>query len=70
MTSDVMGVPELVMNALEPLMTQESPSNSALVRVAPASEPASASVSPNPARVRPAARSGSHRWRCSSVPNW
>ena len=67
-TSDVIGVPEFVMNALAPSITQSSPSRRARVRLAPASLPASGSVSPNPASVRPAQRSGNHRWRCSSVP--
>ena len=52
-TTDVMSVPELVMNALAPLTTHSSPSRTALVRVAPASEPASGSVRPNPASARP-----------------
>ena len=39
------------------------------MRVAPASDPASGSVSPNAARARPDARSGTHRSRCSGVPN-
>ena len=40
-TTDVMSVPELVMNALAPSTTHWSPSRVARVRVAPASEPAS-----------------------------
>jgi len=39
------------------------------VRLAPASLPPSGSVSPNPANARPAHRSGSHSWRCASLPN-
>ena len=41
---------------------------SAVVRVPPASLPASGSVRPKPPRVRPAQRSGSHVCFCSSVP--
>lgn len=71
-TSEVISVPELVMNALVPSMTHSSVSGSmtALVRVPPASDPASGSVSPNPPSARPATRSGSQRWRCASLPNW
>ena len=68
-TSEVMSVPELVMNCLAPLMIHSSPSCLAVVAVAPASEPAPGSVSPNPANARPAIRSGSHFCFCSSVPN-
>ena len=67
-TTEVMSVPELVMNALAPLTTHSSPSRTALVRVAPASEPASGSVRPKPASARPATRSGRKRSFCSSVP--
>ena len=67
-TSEVISVPELVMKALVPLITHSSPSSTALVRVPPASDPASGSVSPNAASARPAARSGSHCRFCSSVP--
>jgi hypothetical protein len=66
----VMGVPLLVMNALAPLTTN-SPvlsSASALVRVAPASLPASGSVRPKPAIFWPLHRSGSHCCFCSSEP--
>ena len=65
----VIGVPEFVMKALAPSITHSSPSRVARVRIAPASLPASGSVSPNAARARPAHSSGSHRARCSSVPN-
>ena len=67
-TKRVMSVPELVMNCFEPLITHSSPSRRAVVRVAPASEPASGSVSPNAASARPASRSGSSSAFCSSVP--
>jgi len=69
--SDVMGVPEFVMNAFSPSMTH-SPADSssvAFVRVPPASLPASGSVSPNAPSARPAHRSGNQRCFCSSLPN-
>ena len=46
-TKPVMGVPELVMNDFEPLMTHSPLTSSAFVRVLPASDPAPASVNPN-----------------------
>ena len=64
----VMGVPELVMNALAPSITHAPSSRRAWVRVAPASLPASGSVSPNAPRASPAHIAGSQRWRCSSLP--
>ena len=67
-TSEVMSEPELVMNCLAPLRTHSPLSRSALVRVAPASEPAPGSVRPNPASVRPLTRSGSHWSFCSREP--
>ena len=67
-TTEVMSVPELVMNAFAPLMTQSPPSRTALVRVAPASEPPSGSVRPKPASARPATRSGSHSFFWVSEP--
>src|SRR5262245_44649796 len=67
-TSEVMSVPELVMNAFSPSITHSSPSSRAVVRVPPASLPASGSVRPKPASARPAHRSGSHSWRWTSVP--
>ena len=67
-TTDVMSVPELVMNALAPLMTHSWPSRAARVLVAAASEPASGSVRPKPASARPATRSGRNRCFCSSLP--
>src|SRR5205085_2229718 len=69
--TEVIGVPELVMNALVP-STTHSPveeSRRARVRVAPASLPASGSVNPKAASASPAHSGGSHRLRCSSVPN-
>ena len=68
-TIEVMSVPQLVMNAFEPFSTHSSPSSTARVRVAPASDPPSGSVSPNAPSARPATRSGSHWSRWSSVPN-
>ena len=68
-TSEVMSVPELVMNAFDPLITQPSASSFAVVRVAPASEPPPASVRPNAPSFLPAARSGSQRSFWASVPN-
>ena len=59
--TDVIGVPELVMNALLPSSTQPSSVGVALVRVAPASLPPSGSVRPNAPNVLPATRSGRNR---------
>ena len=70
-TSPVMSVPELVMNALVPLMTHsESPSSDsrAVVRVAPASDPPPGSVSPKAPSTSPLHSLGSHCAFCSSVP--
>ena len=63
-----MSVPAFVMNIFDPLTIHEPLRRSAVVRVAPASEPASGSVSPKAASRRPEARSGSHRCFCSSEP--
>ena len=60
--------PELVMNCFEPSITHSPPSRTARVLVAPASDPDSGSVSPNPASFWPATRSGSQVAFCSSVP--
>ena len=70
-TTDVIGVPELVMNALLPLITHSSlaASYSALVRVPPASLPASGSVRPNAPRDVPATSAGRYSAFCSAVPN-
>ena len=70
-TSEVMSVPALVMNALVPLTTHSvpSPDSTAVVRVAPASEPPPGSVNPNAASRVPAHSSGSHSRFCSSDPN-
>ena len=67
-TNPVIEVPELVMNALLPLITHSSPSSTAVVRVAPASEPPPGSVSPKPPSSSPRVSRGSHSRFCSSVP--
>ena len=69
-TSPVMSVPELVMNALVPLITHSPPSSRAVVRVAPASEPPPGSVRPKAPedRSRRTGR-GSHSCFWASVPN-
>ena len=58
-TSAVMSVPELVMNAFEPLITHSSPSSTARVWVPPASEPVPGSVSPKAASASPLSSLGS-----------
>jgi hypothetical protein len=75
-TSEVMAVPALVMKAFDPSMTHSPPASPsrftsrAVVRMPPGmSDPPPGSVSPNAASRSPAHRSGSHRRRCSSVPN-
>ena len=67
-THAVMSVPAFVMKIFEPLTIHSPSRSSAVVRVAPASEPAPGSVSPNAASFLPEARSGSHRRFCSSLP--
>src|SRR5450755_1218777 len=67
-TKEVISVPEFVMNALAPLTVHMPTARTARVLVAPASEPASGSVRPKPASVRPATRSGSQSCFCCSVP--
>ena len=67
-TRPVMSVPELVMNDFVPVMTHSSPSRTAVVRVAPASEPPPGSVRPKAPSISPVTRRGSHSRRCSSVP--
>ena len=57
-TTPVMLVPEFVMKALVPLITQSPPSRRAVVRTAPASEPPPGSVNPKAARSSPAAQAG------------
>ena len=67
-THAVMSVPAFVMKIFEPLTTHSPSRSSAVVRVAPASEPAPGSVRPNAASFFPDARSGSQRRFCSSLP--
>ncbi len=67
-TTLVMSEPELVMNCLAPLTTHSPLTSSALVFVAPASDPAPGSVSPKPASFSPATSAGSQVSFCSWVP--
>ncbi len=68
-TRPVMSVPELVMKHLLPLITQSPPSSrTAVVLVAPASEPPSGSVSPKAPSSSPLHSLGSQVRFCSSVP--
>ena len=67
-THALMSVPAFVMKIFAPLMIHLPSWSSALVRVAPASEPAPGSVRPNAASFLPEARSGSHCRFCSSLP--
>ena len=69
-TREVIEVPALVMKALLPSTTQQLSSSLAVVRMPPGmSDPPPGSVRPKAASRSPAHSSGSHRWRCSSVPN-
>ncbi len=68
-TSPEISVPAFVMNIFDPSTTHSPPSRRAVVRVAPASEPAPDSVRPNAASRCPDASCGSQRRFCSSVPN-
>ncbi len=69
-TSEVMAVPELVMNDLLPSITHSPSSSRAVVRMPPGmSDPPPGSVRPNAASRSPVHNSGSHRRRCSAVPN-
>ena len=67
-THAVMSVPAFVMKIFEPLTIHSPSRSSARVRVAPASEPAFGSVSPNAASLSPDASCGSHSCFCSSSP--
>ena len=58
-----------VLNRLEPLITQSSPSDMACVSSQVASEPCSGSVSPNAIERSPVISASDHAARCSSVPN-
>ncbi len=67
-TKPEMSVPLLVMNCLAPLITQWPFSRTARVRVLPASEPASGSVSPKAPSRSPEHSLGSHSAFSSSEP--
>ena len=67
-THALMSVPAFVMKIFEPLTTHSPSRSSARVRVAPASEPAFGSVSPNAASFCPEASCGSHSCLCRSSP--
>jgi hypothetical protein len=67
-TPAVMSVPELVIHFLEPSITHSPSRNSAVVRVPPASVPASSSVSPKAQRRSPAAHGRRNFSFCSRVP--
>ena len=56
------------MNCFAPSITHSPSSSRARVRVLPASEPASGSVRPNAASLRPEQSSGSHSSFCSPLP--
>lgn len=58
----------LVMNNFVPSSTQSSPSRRAVVRIAPASDPASGSVEAQAPISEPSHSPGSQRCRCCSVP--
>ena len=68
-TNPEMSVPLLVMNCFAPFTTHSSPSSSARVRVFPASDPASGSVSPNAPSRSPEQSRGIHSAFSSSEPN-
>ena len=57
-----------MIHCFAPVIVQPSPVGSALVRSAPASEPASGSVSANAPSTSPRASGGTKRDFCSSVP--
>ena len=58
----------VVMNCLTPLSTHSSPTRSARVRIAEASEPACGSVRQKQPRSSPRASCGSHQFFCASLP--
>ena len=68
-TQPVMSVPAFVMNCLAPLITHCPASSRAVVRVLPASDPASGSVRPKAASRLPAHSCGSQSRFCSSLPH-
>ena len=59
-----------VIHCFAPLTCQPSPSGSARVTSAPASDPEPGSVSAKQPTPSPRASGGTNRDRCSSVPNW
>ncbi len=59
----------LVIHIFEPLITHSSPSSRAVLRVAPASEPACGSVRPKAAIYLPSAAGFRNLRFCSLVPN-
>ena len=67
-TMPEISVPAFVMNIFEPSITQSPPSSRAVVRVAPASDPAPGSVRPNAASRSPEASAGSHPAAARRVP--
>jgi hypothetical protein len=67
-TSEVIEVPELVMNALVP-STHSPASSRAVVRMPPGISDPPGSVRPKAASRSPAHSSGSQRWHCSLVPD-
>ncbi len=67
-TPAVMSVPELVIHFFEPFMIHPPSFRSAVVRVPPASVPASSSVSPKAHRRSPPAHGRRNFSFCSGVP--
>ncbi len=69
-TTTMSAEPPLVMKVFEPLMTQSSPSRTAVVRSAARSEPPDGSVMPIAVSSSPVQKRGSHRSFCSSLVRW
>ena len=69
-TSTMSAEPPLVMKVLEPLITQPSPSRTAVVRRFARSDPPPGSVMPMAVTSSPLAARGSQRAFCSSVVRW
>ena len=67
-SSTVPPKPPFVIHCFVPVIVQPSSSATAAVRSAPASEPASGSVSANAPIASPRASGGTKRLRCSSLP--
>ena len=63
-----LSAPAPVENTFWPLITHASPSRRALVRIAPASDPAPGSVIEIDMRMLPSSSLGSQCARCASVP--